>query len=137
MSKFKRAKKLIGKNIVNDFFGLCKIIDVVYVAPGSDLARFHIVHGPGLFFKTNPVAKAGSKLESVKKTLSFQKEHLDEVRTFQKYNVECNRYGYANWKEVISEMEKDVKLLEDTINHPDIDFTFIKVNSRVRYQIIE
>ena len=134
MSKLKRAKKLIGKTIDHDIMGKVYVEDVLYVGDKKDVIYFYLGARPGLNFKVSNEHNK-KRIENIKHRLErYERDYL-QFQEMKRNGVKAP--SYTTIDKLIESAENELKMIERALNHPDAEYAFIKVNSRVRYKIIK
>jgi replicative DNA helicase len=126
MSKLKRAQKYIGKKI-NHHGSIHLIEDVVYVV--KDDSRNKILFAPaGLCFK----------IAANEQHMKDAKEHLENLKErFFKIDAGIVNSEYSSKEELMSRTLDNISETQAQIDHPEVRNDFIKVNSRLRFEIVD
>lgn len=142
MSKMNRAKNYIGKTIKvidNNFLGPLKVLDVVYIT-ADDTRHTALFAKTGLNFKC-----FYSNKERLEKELAQEQERLTryESEGFSQEEIQrINSSGmggtfYLN--DQIIRTKKVILLIQNRLNHQDVDCNFIKLNNRLdrQFEIVQ
>ena len=115
--------------MVNDY-----VEDVLYVGDKKDVIYFYLGARPGLNFKVSNEHNK-KRIENIKHRLErYERDYL-QFQEMKRNGVKAP--SYTTIDKLIESAENELKMIERALNHPDAEYAFIKVNSRVRYKIIK